>query len=241
MPRFPERLAQEAAAARCAVLGALLGLVLTPPMAAVWAYDPPDTDWASSRWVTRTFGPTLESSGALSFGRAEFGPYEVYGKGFFLVYLAMVPVVRVVHTRYVASGRNSKWEKWTWRMLWWGLLLAAAGDFATYWGVSVGGRAGQVLWSNGFGVEILANVFLLIPGTTLFAAGAVTRRQLPWWAGLLLLAWIPMCAVILVHVTAYVPNAVIVPLSLIWALVGVWLIAHDGGPSPALEPADQFA
>ena len=86
--------------AATAIAGGVIGLVLTPPMASIWAYDPPSTPWASMHWVERTFGPTLESWGALSFGWSGHGPYEVYGKGFFLVYAAMAPIVRLVHQRY---------------------------------------------------------------------------------------------------------------------------------------------
>lgn len=76
---------------------------------ATWAYDPPSTSWGSMPWVERTFGPSLESWGALSFGESAIDPYEIYGKGFFLVYAAMAPIVRLVHRRYGARGGTSQW------------------------------------------------------------------------------------------------------------------------------------
>lgn len=205
-----------------AIAGAALGLLLTPLMAAVWSYDRRFTPWATMTWVERTFGPTLESWGALSFGRSELGPYEVYGKGFFLVYLAMVPIVRLIHERFL-RGRSSRWELWTWRLMWASLLVAAAGDFASYWGVSVPGPVGASLWGGGFGVELLAAAVLLV-STTIYGIVSLRLRILPVWASILLIAVIPLAILTLGNVVAYIPNGFAVPLSIIWALIGVWLL-----------------
>ncbi len=222
---------------RLALVGALWALVLTPPMESVWVYDPPDTDWPGMRWVPRTFGPTLESWGALSFGRPDLGPYEVYGKGFFVVYLAMMPLTLAVHRRYVASGGEARLERWTWRALWWGLLCAALGDFISYWGMSAPGTVGTVLWSNGFAIEVLAILLLLLPGMTGYAVGLLVWPHLPWWSGLMLLTWIPVSVLILVYVSEYVPNAVVAPLAIIWALIGLWMAGSARSVRPLLtEP-----
>lgn len=217
-----------------AIAGAALGLLLTPPMAAVWTYDPPFTPWATMTWVERTFGPTLESWGALSFGRAELGPYEVYGKGFFLVYLAIVPIVRLTHERYLRRGA-SRWERWTWRFMWASLLVAAAGDFASYWGVSVPGPAGEALWSGGFGVELIAAAMLLV-STTVYGIVSRRLRILPVWASIMLIAVIPLAILMLGNVVAYIPNGYAVPLSITWAAVGVWLLLQPAEFAFAAQP-----
>jgi hypothetical protein len=210
-----------------AIAGALLGLALTPPMAAVWAYDPPLTRWETTTWVERTFGPTLASSGALSFGRSDLGPYEVYGKGFFLVYLAMVPIVRLVHERYRASGGTSTWELWTWRVMYSALLVAAVGDFLSYWGVSLPGPIGETLWGGGFGIELLASAVLLL-STTLYGVLSLRLRVVPIGAAILLIAVIPVAMLTLGNVVAYVPNGYAVPLSLAWATIGIWAFTWSG-------------
>ena len=207
-----------------AIAGAALGLLLTPPMAAVWAYEGRFTPWATMAWVERTFGPTLASWGALSFGRSELGPYEVYGKGFFLVYLAMVPIVRLMHQRFLRGG-SSRWELWTWRFMWASVLAAAAGDFASYWGVSLPGPVGDSLWIGGFGVELLAAAVLLV-STTAYGIVSLRLRILPVWASILLIALIPLAILTLGNVVAYIPNGFAVPLSITWALIGVWLLLH---------------
>ncbi len=234
-PHVPERLADESLARRLALAGALWALILTPPMESVWAYDPSGTDWAGMHWVPRTFGPTLESWGVLSVTSSGLDPYAVYGKGFFLVYLAMTPLALAVHRRYLASGGDGRIERWTWRALWWGLLLAALGDVASYWGVSLPGSVGMALWSNGFALETMAAALLLLPGVTGYALGLLVWPHLPRWSGLILLTWIPSSALTLLYVSAYVPNAVIAPLALLWALVGLRMPGSAAPPTASVQ------
>ena len=49
-----------------AVAGAIVGVVISPLMAAAWAYDP-GVVWKDLSLLTKTVGPTLESWGVLSF------------------------------------------------------------------------------------------------------------------------------------------------------------------------------
>ena len=234
---FPQQVRGTAAAAAA---GGVIGLVLTPPMASIWAYDPPSTPWASMNWVERTFGPTLESWGALSFGWSD--PYEVYGKGFFLVYAAMTPIVRLVHQRYRADGGTSRWELRTWRVMWSSLLVCAVADFASYWGISVPGPAGEGLWGAGFLVELIASASLLA-STTLYGAISLRVNIVPVWTSLLLAAVIPLAVVMLGIVVDYIPNGYAVPLSTIWAAYGVTLLfpprRHSHPQSHGRSPTGQ--
>ena len=180
-------------AAFAAIAGALIGIALTPFMAAVWVYDPPvNYWWANGSWVLRTFGPTLESAGALTvgFGIFENGSYEVYGKGFFLVYLGMVPIVKLVHGLNAGSDKAGRLEKWSWRVMYVALLVAALGDFTSYWGISLPGSLGETLWVAGFGVEILAFLVMIV-ATTVYGVVSLRLRVIPIWASALLIATIP--------------------------------------------------
>jgi len=231
-----------------AIVGAVVGLAITPFMAAVWAYEP-GVVWDDTSWLASTVGPTLESWGALTFGAAkvvaadgdvvaESFAYEVYGKAFFAVYLLMLPIVRYVHVRFQGSN-DSKWERRVWRVLWVSLIVATAADAVSYWGISVPGQLGESLWGGGFGVEILAVVVLLL-ATTIYGLVSLKRRVVPRWASVLLAAIIPVGIATLAVVTTYVPNAVIVPMSLIWAGVGAWVLSQAGNrsePSPTTPTA----
>ena len=239
-------------AAWCSVAGGVIGLAITPFMAAVWAYEP-GVVWADLSLLTRVVGPTLESWGALTLGSgrvvaedgtvlAESFAYEVYGKVFFLVYLLMMPIVYWAHTAH-AGATSSRWESWIWRVLWTALTLACVGDAVSYWGISVPGDAGQTLWGLGFAVEIVA-VLGLLAATTLYGVIALRQGVLPRASSALLVGVVPIAVLTLIGVTPYVPNAVVVPMSLIWASVGVWLLfggrssRPGGGRTPvAVNPS----
>jgi hypothetical protein len=228
-----------------AIAGATVGIAITPFMAAVWAYEP-GVVWDDVSLVAKTVGPTLESWGALSFGApfvvdsngtvvSASTAYEVYGKSFFLVYLLMLPVVRYVHARYRQLS-DSKWENRTWRVLWVALIVATVADAVSYWGVSLPGPIGASLWGGGFGVEILAMLIVLV-ATTVYGIVSARVHVVPLWASLLLSAIIPIGIAMLAGVITYVPNAVVVPMSFIWAAIGVWvLVAERNQPVIASTP-----
>jgi hypothetical protein len=218
-----------------AVAGAIVGIAISPFMAAVWAYQP-GVVWDDLSLLTKTVGPTLESWGVLSFGAgktfaadgeilAESTAYEVYGKAFFLVYLLMLPVVRYVHGLHPEEPR-SKWEARTWRVMWVALIVAGVGDAISYWGISLPDPVGHSLWGGGFLVEILA-MLVVLGATTLYGIVGLRQRVLPLWASVLLTAIVPIGVLTLAIVTTYVPNAVVVPLSIIWAAIGVWVLAEE--------------
>ena len=216
-------------------------------MASVWVYEP-WVFWGNTSLLTRLVGPTLESWGALSFGAAkvvasdgtvlsESFAYEVYGKAFFFVYLLMLPIVRYVHVLQSESPLP-KWERKTWRILWIALIAAAIGDGISYWGISLPDLAGEVLWRAGFIIEILA-MLVVLGSTTVYGIISMRIRVIPIWVSALLTAIVPIGVGTLINVTDYVPNAVVVPMSIIWAMLGAWVLTHHvEQPTLASEPSE---
>ena len=203
--------------------GAAVGVLITPFMASVWEYGY-FVVWSNTPPVTRVFGPILESWGALSFGSGNL-PYEVYGKTFVLVYLLMLPIVRYVHVLQSPSA-TSAWERRTWRVLWIALIVAAVGDGLSYWGISLPEPVGDVLWRGGFMVEVLAMLVVLI-STTIYGIASIRLHVIPVWAAWLVAATIPIGITSLVLLTSYLPNAVVVPMSIIWAAIGAWVLVSE--------------
>ena len=191
-------------------------------MASVWDYYP-GVFWGNTSLLTRLVGPTLESWGALDFG-AENTPYEMYGKFFAFVYLLMLPIVRYVHLLQSESRRSER-ERKIWRVLWIALITAAVGDGISYWGISLPDPLGEFLWRGGFIVETLA-MLVVLGSTTFYGIISIRMRVMPVWAAALLVAIIPIGIGTLVFVTNYVPNAVVVPMSMVWAMIGVWVLAR---------------
>jgi hypothetical protein len=213
------------------IASAVVGVLVTPFMASVWEYDYLVV-WSRTSTVTRVFGPILESWGALSFGSGDL-PYEVYGKFFVFVYVLMLPIVRYVHVLQSTSA-TSAWERRTWRVLWIALIVAAVGDGMSYWGISLPEPVGDFLWGGGFGVELLALLVVLVT-TTIYGIVSIRIRVIPIWSAVLLTAIIPILWFSLAGLTWYLPNGVVVPMSIIWAAIGVWVLAKDRNRQAALD------
>ncbi len=199
-------------------------------MAAVWSYEP-GIDWSKTVFVERTFGPWLESSGLLTFGRQATPerdglPYEVYGKGFFLVYLLMLPIVRAIRPATQTGRWASRLAVCGWRAMYVALWLAMAGDFVGYWGVSVPGDVGKTLLSVGGGIEILT-VMLLLVITVVFAVSSLVARALPGWVSVMLIVAVVAVVPVNVIITDYWPNSFLVPISIGCAATAIGrLVTH---------------
>ncbi len=192
------------------IASAVVGVVVTPFMASVWEGD--GVVWSTTSTVTRLFGPTLESWGALSFG-SEGLPYEVYGKFFVFVYLLMLPIVRYVHVLQSPSAASA-WERRTWRVLWVSLIVAAVGDGMSYWGISLP-EPGDILWGVGWMVESLTLLVVLV-STTIYGIVSIRIRVIPIWSAVLLTAIIHILWFSLAGLTFYLPNGVVLPMSIVW-------------------------
>ncbi len=214
------------AIAALACTGVLVGVALTPFMAAVWAYEPGIAWSDSSSLVERAFGPWLESSGLLTFGRQstpdrEGLPYEVYGKGFFLVYLLMLPVFRTIRPADQNGRLLVRLAVWAWRAMYVAIWVAMVCDFVSYWGKSVPGAVGDALWSGAAAIEILTVMMLLLVITLVFAASSLIAKALPVWMAAALIAAIVSVVPVNVFVTGYWPNSFIVPISIGCATIAV--------------------
>jgi hypothetical protein len=216
-----------------AMLGAVVGLVLTPYMAAAGVFSP-GIVWADlSTPFERFFGPLIESSGALTFGDAG-AAYRLYGKGFFVVYLLLVPIVRLVHHSYRNAGGTSRVELRSWWVMYVALLAALFGDFVSYWALSIPGDSGEFIAVAGFLIEINA-VGLLLLSTAVYGAVAVRFKVLPRWGARLMITVVPVGWATGHYVMGYFPNAWTVPFSVAWGALALWLAVatkRSGGVWP---------
>jgi hypothetical protein len=195
-------------------------------MASVWAFDD-EEPWAEATRLERTVGPTLESWGLLDFAGNDL-PYETYGKSFVLVYALMVPAMRILPNLPGRRRYAGGFEAWSWRVTFGALIAAGAGDFVAYWGASLPGVLGYIVSAPGFTVEFIA-MPILVFASGAYGLAAMLSRGIPRWiAGMLIAAPVTSIATSLL-VTNYVPNAVVVPLSVIWGVIGAWLVVTGGG------------
>ena len=175
---------------------------------------------ADATLLERVFGPTLERWGWLSFGGGNL-PYEVFGKGFFLVYLLMLPAARTAIDRLVEANANSV-ARITALLIYRVLWVAVAADFVTYWGMSVPGSVGETLWVTSFMIELLALAALLL-STAIYGIAAARAGYVAWPIGATLTGSVIAVVPTLLFVTAYIPNGVVLPISAAWAILAVWM------------------
>ena len=218
-----------------AIVGAFLGLVLTPFMATAAVFSPSIVWTDLGTPFERFFGPLVEASGALAFGEAVTA-YEVYGKGFFMVYLLFVPIVRLVHRAYLNAGGSSRVELRSWWVMFAALLAAVVGDFVAYWALSIPGSGDDYFAATvGFLIEFNA-VLLLLFSTGVYAVVAARFKVLPRWGPWLLILIFPVSWATGHYVVDYFPNAWVVPLSVGWGAIGLWLLAATPKRSDGVWP-----
>jgi hypothetical protein len=104
------------------------------------------------------------------------------------------------------------------------VVAALVGDFASYWGVSLTGRLGQLLWGGGFVLEMLALLVLMV-GMAVYGVAAARTGRVSRTVGALLSGAVLAVIPTVVFVTNYVPNGIVLPLSLAWAICAVIMLA----------------
>jgi hypothetical protein len=202
-----------------AIAGAFIALALTPFMASVQHVG---EDWATGTLLQRLVGPALEAAGLLTIGGSSEAAYEIYGKGFFLVYLLMVPAVIALHRVQTAAGRATRVAERSYRALFVALVTALTADWVSYWGISVPGAVGQFLWTAGFLVEMLA-LLVLVMATLVYGVISLRLRVVPPGLAVLLISALPTAVAVTVLITDYVPNSIVLPWSMAWAVIGAWI------------------
>lgn len=104
--------------------------------------------------------------------------------------------------------------------------IVMVSDFLSYWGNSVPGVVGDVWWSGGFFVEFLT-ILVLFGSTITYAIIGWKMTILPNGVGALLV--LSVLAVVPVNflITDYWPNALVVPLSIAWAVIAIWVLSSS--------------
>ena len=199
-----------------ALLGGLLCLLLTPIQAHIFSgADAPPLVLAArplldlADGLHRTLGPRLG-----------LDAYYLYGRMFFLVYLAAIAGLVGLHA--LQGGRERRERVW-FHVVLGGLVLALLGDVVAYWGGS-GDISESPVQGLGFTFEMLSVLAMLI-GSVLYGRVTLRGDALPDWVAWLLVIAGP-AAVPVVFLVNYIPHAAVLPFSLTMAVVGCFLLAR---------------
>ena len=211
----------------CAILAFVVWLVLTPFMATVWICDPVCDDWSAAPLVVRTAGRLLADAGAFTYAPAT-DVYFDYGRFFPLFYLFSTTALLILHRshlRALGPAGVTPLLRWSGRLLLAGLVIAGAGDFASY----TLGRYSPFLWSTGFGVEFISWL-LVFPSAIAYGFAILRSGRLPsalGWGLLLSGAWIPLSLLDRWLIT-YIPNAQLMLLAVLCLVLGPYLLRRAG-------------
>jgi hypothetical protein len=206
-----------------AVLNFLVWLILTPFMATIWQYNGSLAPfWKFTPLVVRGIGRWWAERGAFTFAAPDI-VYFSYGRYFFLVYLLIILGLVALHARLVTAvgGEVPRFYRRSYRLLLFSLLLACLSDFVSY-GLGI---FSDLLWSYGFGVELISLLGVLL-STLLYGVSLLRLRILPAWAGWLLMTAALLMPVMVVEqvLIAYWPNGPVLPISLAWAILGIYML-----------------
>jgi hypothetical protein len=182
--------------------GALLCLLLAPIQSATWNFPYPL--FVIVLWPIVEVGSAIHSAVAAPFG---ISPYDFWGRFFFLVYLAMLPAALALGP----NSRESRVGRLGFRLLVGGLLVALVADVAAYWSH---GTALDVLWSAGFGVELLGLLAILVGMTLLGVDESMRGTRL---AGMAVIIG-ALLAVPATFFVGYIPHGPVLPLTIALAV-----------------------
>ena len=213
-----------------AILGGILGVVLTPFMASIWAYEGGTVLWEDKLVLVRIFGPVLEEAGLLSFA-PEHIVYFTYGRLYFLVYLLILPGVVAFHAALPQSVQDHGNLRERYRLLMLGLLVAMLGDIGSYWGGS--GSEFNGIQAAGAFVE-LAGLVMILGGSLIYGRGLLKAEVDAKWAAWLLILSAPAGILFNFLVVFYFPNGPMFFFCLSWIVLGYWTLSAGGKASVAV-------
>ena len=188
-------------------------------MATIWICSSACLVWSSRPLVVRTAGRWLVERGWLDLAAHE-SLYFAYGRLFFVVYLGIIAavwVLRAAQARDAAATRAA--GRIPVRLLIGSLAVACFGNVASY-GVGV---ISELAWSWGFALEVLSWPGVIV-GSIWYGISMIRHKTAPAWvAALTILGGLLIPAAFLDQwIVTYMPNAQIVPLALIWAVIATW-------------------
>lgn len=190
-----------------AMLGAALGIILTPPfvVASAFSYPGGAADlpvWAG--WVRVVF--------PLDFAPAE-QVYNTYGRVYFLTVLP--ELCGLYALRGSRGGELGVLEKWGFRLSLIGLWIVAVGIFTDYWTHTP--------------PSIMAEVFgslILLVGFALLGASFWRSKVLPRWASLSMIVAGPGLVPVMV-VLPHAPSGFLLLFHVAWIALGYVLVSEN--------------
>ncbi len=187
-----------------AMLGGVLGVVLTPPFAL--AYDLAFSGYADLPFWT----PLAEALFPLDFTSGE-QVYYTYGR---LYFLTLPPELLALYAlRRLRGGGSGALERWGFRLSLVGMWLAVLGVFTDYW----------VPVPPGF-LLVLVGTPLLVTGFVLLGVGLRRAGAVPLWVALVMVGAGIGAIPVMFFVVFHLPSGPLLTFHVTWVALGYILV-----------------
>ena len=204
-----------------AIMGGILGVVLTPFMASIWAFEGGTAVWEDKlQWLVRIFGPVLEQAGFLTFA-PEHVVYYTYGRFYFLVYLLILGGVIAFHAALPQSVQDYGNLRERYRLLILGLSIALVGDIGGYLGNSEPDF--NSIQAAGAFIEIVG-LIVILGGSLIYGRGLLKAGIDPHWPAWLLILSAPAGILGMFLLVYYFPNGPMFFFCSTWIVLGYWTL-----------------
>jgi len=202
-----------------AIVGGLLGLVLTPVSAAAgynW--------WGETYYGWSDHVPPL--SKAFRFivePMLNLAPrdqvYPTYGRA--LIFIFFLMLLGVVGLRAAVGLHLTRRGVIAMRLIFVGLIMQILGNVGDYWlGYDV---LGQPLWGISFVIGSEVGFLIYGAGSILLGLALLRQKLLPAWAAWALIVSPPLGILFLFFGVYHIPSSWVLPISVAWLMVGLAL------------------
>jgi len=214
---MPVRVKATRQAGMIALIGAIIGIVVSLLLNAAYSLTPDGVDLPIPPWQ-----PALEqiASPALIFAPA-VEVYHLYGKVVLLVVAAFMVGLYGLYAnqRAVFDQKPPRPQIWGYRVAMTGLVLNLFGNLGDYW-VSVGTTVDLIAFVGGTVVGLL----LQAVGLVLLAVPGLRSASMPRPAAGALILWLPFSVALLLVGMENLPSAPLLALSLAWVITGASMV-----------------
>ena len=201
-----------------AVLGGVIGIVLSPLMSVAYQRTPDGTGDVLAPWE-----PALREAAMPLLTFADpVTVYTVYGRAAITVFLGLLLGV-LGYRAYRHSGQADatipRREQWGFRLALGGLLLSLLGNIGDYW---IGQP--ELVDFLGFLIGTIGGLFVMAVGFAVLGYDAWRRGTLSRGSAALLVLWFPVALVVMSTWLDNIPGGALLPLGLVGVILGFDLV-----------------
>jgi hypothetical protein len=212
------------------LVGAILGIVISLLLNAAYSATSSGAELSVPPWQS---GVERVAGSALTFASAD-DVYHAYGRVLFVVLAAFIIGLYGLYAkqRTAFDYKPRRSLVWGYRLAMTGLVLALIGNVGDYW-LGLGTVLDLIFFVGG----TILGLLLVLIGLVLFAVGGLRGASLPRPVAWSFILWFPVAIVLAVLGMENLPSVLVLPLSLAWVVVGMFMVLSEWTVEGSFEEA----